>query len=294
MLLIFNALVFLLSFFNFESNWERLETDQAIIYYHLEDYETANFTHSILSNSILHIHDIIRSPIDEYRPIIYIASSEDEFYRLSGGLAPDWGEAIAIPGHKSIIIKSIRITTYQYSFKSVVLHELVHLRLHQTLDGNTVPVWFNEGLAMYLSGESGSLNLISRGLIGSNILYLDEIEELFRFKKHKAQLAYALSYSAIAYLVEYYGESILYEMISHFSGGKEIEAVIQSSLGINFIDFETDWFNYLANNYRWYFLLNFETLLWSLIPILFLLAYALVKFRNRKKLKQWEREEIDF
>ena len=82
---------------------------------------------------------------------------------------------------------------------------------------------------MYLSGESGSPNLISRGLIGSNILYLDEIEEIFRFKKHKAQLAYALSYSAIAYLVEYYGESILCEMISHFSGGKEIEAVIQSS-----------------------------------------------------------------
>jgi len=40
---------------------------------------------------------------------IYIAPSQEEFIRLSGGLLPEWGVACAHTGHGRVIVRSPRI-----------------------------------------------------------------------------------------------------------------------------------------------------------------------------------------
>ena len=69
---------------------------------------------------------------------------------------------------------------------------------------NPIPRWFDEGLAVYYSGERGlaSSSLISKALLSNSIIPLEEIDEVLTFHKEKAQLAYQESFTAITFLIE--------------------------------------------------------------------------------------------
>jgi hypothetical protein len=91
----------------------------------------------------------------------------------------------------------------------VVVHELVHILLHQSCKhGRLLPRWLHEGLAQTLAEDTylgtGEQDLIWRAT-GGRLLPFDELADDFPKDEQQLRLAYAQSHSYVAFLVRDYG-----------------------------------------------------------------------------------------
>ena len=66
---------------------------------------------------------------------------------LTGGRAPEWGAAVAVPGARTILLRAD-----QDDLLRTLRHELAHLALHEAVPVR-VPLWFDEGYAAWAAGE---------------------------------------------------------------------------------------------------------------------------------------------
>jgi hypothetical protein len=106
-----------------------------------------------------------------------------------------WREMLAEPGD---------------GLRSVVKHEVVHILLHQLAGdyGERIPRWFHEGLAQVLAGD-GYLGAREQDIVwrarAKTLLLFSELTDGFPDRSSELQLAYAQSYSYVAFLVRCYG-----------------------------------------------------------------------------------------
>ena len=156
---------------------------------------------------------------------VYITPTEDIYQQFVGKNFPDWSEGIASPSKNLVVLKSPDIMSEHADIGKIAIHELVHILLNKAVHGNPIPRWFNEGLAVYYSGEKAfaSGSLISKALITKSIIDLTEIDDVLVFYQGKAQLAYQESYLAVLYLFEQFGKDKVKEIISPDIRAKIIE-----------------------------------------------------------------------
>jgi hypothetical protein len=104
----------------------------------------------------------------------------------------------------------------------LVTHELTHLVFNTAVDNpyHLPPRWLNEGLAVFRSeGNSiGSRAEVTAAIRDGSLLPLDAISGLFPTGPGFS-LAYAESVSAVAYMVETYGQDALVKLIRSYAGG---------------------------------------------------------------------------
>ncbi|MEZ6036835.1 MAG: peptidase MA family metallohydrolase [Planctomycetota bacterium] len=100
------------------------------------------------------------------------------------------------------------------SLRGVVVHELVHELLDQYVapNGRFVPRWFHEGLAQCLAGDT-YLGVREEDIVWrvatSSLLRFGDIDESFPTETAEVRLAYAQSYSYVAWLLRTYGLDLL-------------------------------------------------------------------------------------
>lgn len=273
--------------------WETRTSQPFRIHYLHTDERTAENLEKLLQRSYselsLHLETTLSRPVD-----VFIAPSNRAFARLTGERIPHWGEGVADPGRSVIVLKSPHISSNYETFPSLVRHELIHIMVGQAMpDLRRLPRWFSEGIAIYFSNDPNfsSGEAISKALVTDSIIPLDEIDEVLTFQTEKARLAYEESFSAVAFLERQYGYEGLLTVLRGLRQGHTMAEVFADFLGVEFIDFEWQWYNYLEDEYRWRFLLQIETYIWVGILGLFLLAGAAIRLRNRRTMKRWEEEE---
>ena len=132
---------------------------------------------------------------------------------------------------------------------------------------------------------------ISKALFSDSVIPLNEIDDVLKFQRTKAALAYEESYSFTAYLVENYDFEKMIELIQGLQTEKTFEHVFRDIYGIDIFEAEIAWYQYIEKKYRWHFLLDFENFLWISILLLFFLVFLIIKLRNRHTLKKWSEEE---
>lgn len=237
----------------------------------------------------------LRLGLQVVEPIqVLLAPSAEVFRELTGHLIPDWGEGVADASRNLIILK---ITTPPQSpgrLLKLIRHELVHILIGRGVaKPQTLPRWFNEGLALYFSfdEEFAGGSAVSKALISSSIVPLSEIEDVLKFQTEKARLAYEESFSAVLYLEEEFGFEAITDIISALQFGQSFDDAFAEQTGQSTAEFELSWLRYVEQTYRWRFLLDFETYLWLLILLLFVLVFLGIKWRNRQTLKRWQNEE---
>ncbi len=276
-----------------EENWSSLEVPPFIIFYAENDKAFADETSSLLkifyeelSTKIgLELNDTVQA---------FLCPSEKSFNELTDNLIPDWGEGVADPVHKVIILKSPSQMDDQNHFPKLVKHELVHILIgHSAGNPRDLPKWFNEGIASYLSADErvSSGEAISKALLSDSIIPLDEIDGVLRFERTKAALAYEESYSFTDYLVQSYGFENMVYLIQELQTEKTFAHAFRDIYGIDLFEAEIAWYQYMEKKYRWHFLLDFKNYLWISILILFIVVVLVIKLRNRHTLKKWDEEE---
>ncbi|MFC1568966.1 peptidase MA family metallohydrolase [bacterium] len=223
---------------------------------------------------------------------VMILPTEYDFQKWTGGQIPDWGIAAADAQNSIIFLKSSRFERPDINMKIIVIHELCHVILGHVAEHRPLPRWFDEGFALYNSGELRweSNILLARSLVSNQIIPLDAINDVLNFNMQKAALAYRESLAAIEYLIEQYGIEVLARLVLAITDGQSMEKAILSVTGVSIITFEKQWIEYLRQKYLWYAILDTRIILSLLFVGLFLLTWIRKKYQSRQQRVIWENE----
>ncbi len=226
---------------------------------------------------------------------IYLPVSREAFVRIAGEGVPDWSAALFITSRNLIVMKRPEWVSSGFRLREELLHELTHACFYRYFSNRRLPLWFNEGLAQFLSGRRLQLPdgvRLSNALWARKIIPLRDVDSLMQFSAVRARLAYLESLSAVEFLNRRYLTTP-----QHWQGflrrAKEegMDAAMQQYLHMDSIDFEWRWFRWLQKEYRWFILFNLENLIWVAMILVLIGALYAIRYRNRKILKQWELQE---
>lgn len=273
--------------------WFTQDSERFKIYYTEADKSLAATLPAILENEYFDLSAKLGLHLDVTVQVLLVHTQE-KFHELTGQLIPDWGEGIADAARGLIILKTTSQSLSRDRLQKLVRHELIHILIGRGLaQSETLPRWFNEGLAIYFSydEEFAGGGAISKAILSNSVVPLNEIEEVLKFQTEKARLAYEESFSAILYLEEEFGSESIAAILAELKAGKTFDQAFTEYTGLSAAEFELDWLRFIEQKYRWRFLLDFETYLWIFILLLFVLVFLGIKWRNRRTLKQWEDEE---
>jgi len=129
--------------------------------------------------------------------------------------------------------------------KSTIRHELVHLLVFAAASphADEVPLWFNEGLAVYFSGglppDVGGNPAMS--VAPANLLPPEQLREHFPPDQPELSLAYAESRSLVAYWRKRFGATSFSKCLEFIKEGKPFEEAFREATGAELQEFFADW-----------------------------------------------------
>lgn len=156
---------------------------------------------------------------------------------LSGGRAPAWGAAIALPGARTILIRGDTPDAFE-----ILRHELAHLVLHDAVRVR-VPLWFDEGYASWAAGEWDRLEELQLNLAVArgSVPELRELDAALRGGRAQARVAYALAVTAVLELARRNPTGTLDPLLARLGAGEDFEAAVLRTTGLSPDRFEEDW-----------------------------------------------------
>lgn len=223
---------------------------------------------------------------------VYLIDHPDQLRGFVGAGFPDWGAAAAQPDLRRIIIKAPELTTADKPLALLAAHEYAHLLVGALADGSA-PRWLDEGLAMYLSSEwtFSDFTAISLASLRGAFIPLPEIERLNSFDEGAAHIAYAQSYLAVRYLVEYYGPEALGDALALLGEGRSADEALQQTIGIGLAGFEAELFAYIRERHTLVGVLMGSTIFWLALAALVVIGAALARKRKAARYRKWDEEE---
>jgi hypothetical protein len=66
---------------------------------------------------------------------------------------------------------------------------------------------------------------------------------------------------------------------------------LQEVTGQDLIDFEIKWYRAVKDKYQWFIIFNWENLIWLAMVLVLMAAMYAIRYRNRRVLLKWEKEE---
>lgn len=156
----------------------------------------------------------------------------------------------------------------EYKLETLLRHELSHLFL-DALTHNSVPTWFNEGLAQYYekpfiySGENAFSErmdapiskvfkqIVGEAITSKKIMPYDRLSgDWSKLRKKTATLAYSQSLMMFKYLIESNGLWRMRRMLRAIYQGQNFNVAFQSEFGYKPTDFVTGWVIYQKSEWK--------------------------------------------
>ena len=128
--------------------------------------------------------------------------------------------------------------------KKTVAHELSHMVVHQFIEGpfGDIPVWLDEGLAMYAEGELPERHQYE---LNSAILQdeLISVRSLSGYTGDPSQITlfYAESWSVVDFLLETYGREKMAELLDVFKEGSRYDDALEKVYGFDVDGLDAQW-----------------------------------------------------
>jgi len=266
-----------------------LKKDNFILISNDKDSTIVKYLTNILSEENSYFEFFFRHQLMQDISIV-LPDSPNQYREMTQTYLPDWSGAVTIMPEGKIILKPGEYFEPQES-RETLLHELVHIYLSDMQVAHKVPLWFNEGMAMHLSGKSISWNesiMLGNTITSGNLITLKEIDRLLSFGYIKAHTAYLEALLAVQYMIEIYGEGIIAGIINSLKEGNSFNDALKHNIGRDMLEFEDGWYQYLKQRYSWMVLLQFENLLWIGLVIIVIVGFFYIKVRNRRIIKNWE------
>ncbi len=225
---------------------------------------------------------------------IFLTHSAAQFQQLQPGRPEAWADATAWPLRAEIYLRAPRVRAgTARPLEQVLDHEITHVLVGQRFHGAQVPRWLHEGLAQVVAKEysAETTSAISRGMLGDNLLSLDDLVAGFPHDPLRAHLAYAQSADLVAFIRNTYGEESLRVLVRELAGGRPVRAAFREATGEGLDEVDQAWRSRLESSKLWFPSLVGDGAWWGLGGVLLLLGYLRVRRRNRERRAALERED---
>ena len=207
---------------------------------------------------------------------------------------PLWAVGVAYPEQNVIVLLSPRaIKGSRMNVVDVFAHEFSHIALGRALAGVTVPVWLNEGLAMYEAREwtFSRISVLTRASLMDRLIPLPILTLSFPAEEEPAELAYAESFMFISFLINNVGQDAFHRLIRDYTRYGDLAGALRRGTGMNLADLEEQWLVYLKLRVSWIPIITSVSTLWFIAALIFVYGYARKKRQANRRLKEMETEE---
>jgi len=129
--------------------------------------------------------------------------------------------------------------------KKAIAHELTHLVIHQvTLNPyNDLPTWLDEGLAMNAEGKLQLyfVNELNKAKNDGMLFSVRSLASPFPTDTNESLLSYAQSYELVRYLINEYGQEMMFELLSTFRQGAGYDEALNKVYGFDMDGLDARW-----------------------------------------------------
>lgn len=212
----------------------------------------------------------------------------------TGAPYPKYADGVAYSRLELILLTHTPVhTNADHDLLEVFRHELAHLALDEAVQGNQVPLWFNEGLAIHLSRERSfsRTQTLWTAVISGNLLPLAEIERHFPDDIVGVPLAYAQSADVVRYLLRQEDQERFRSLIKRLRRGQSFNAAMSDAYGLDSYSLERVWQADVESRYTVWPVVMSGTIVWSSAIVLAGLAWRRKRKRQEATLRRWAREE---
>lgn len=236
---------------------------------------------------------------------LVLADTSDEFARFAGPVSPDV-LAVADSARRIIVVSPRSWRGEPARFDSVLLHEASHLVLDaQFREAGAAPArWLDEGLAMYVSSDwdfdlawaEQQKETMDAAVTSGRLVPVGELGSLFAGDESDVRLAYAESYSFVAYLASAYGQRGLQRFVEAAAAPNATpDGASRRVFGTSLGRVEAAWRDSLARGTSWWAVLldrtNLFVILWSLIAATVVVGFIIRTHRKREAYARMDAEE---
>ena len=211
-----------------------------------------------------------------------------------GTWIPLWAAGVAYPDQNVIILLSPRaIKGSRINVVEVFAHEFSHIALGRALTGVKVPVWLNEGLAIYEAREwtFSRISILTRASLTDRLIPLPVLTLSFPAEEEPAELAYAESFMFVSFLINKVGREAFHRLIRDYTRYGDLAGALRRGTGMNLADLEERWLVYLKLRVSWIPIITSISTLWFVAALIFVYGYARKKRQANRRLKEMETEE---
>ena len=221
--------------------WRMISADKLTVYWYEGD---AAFGQEILATAQDAVARLstdtgayLKEPVRFY---IYATSAD---LRGSMIFPQEWTGGVSFTRYGCI---AIGISTANLAWgKRAIAHELTHMVTHQmTLNPyNDIPVWLEEGLAMWNEGamQSQFSSALAQAISGKKLLSLQTLASPFSAYADVSYLSYAESYSVVDYLIRNYGKERMFQLLDTFHQGSTHDGAMRKVYGLDTKSLNAEW-----------------------------------------------------
>jgi Tol biopolymer transport system component len=247
---------------NTKFDWQVMRTEHFDIHYYPGEEEMALEASGIAEDQWRHLGNVfrlMRLPVKKV-PIFLYATAGD--FRQTNITQETLDEGI---GGFTEVFKTrvvLPVLSSPAERRHVLRHELVHamqffvlygegLRSYTLYKSVIIPLWFVEGMAEYFSDSySPEGDMVLRdAVLYDRIPPLELLHSFNHLEPHDAYLGYKVGASAIAFLVDKYGEDKPGAMLKAIEDSRSFSQIFQEKAGVSMKDFEKKWRSYMKETY---------------------------------------------
>ncbi len=225
---------------------------------------------------------------------IYLADTIEQFNRKVGREMPVWVVGVALGGRNTVVLKSYSIARRGGSnIRKTVRHELTHVVLDANYEMDFLPRWLNEGIAMWQADEPtvrGSVNLTVAALLNRFIPIENLDSEFSTVRGDVASVCYGESRSLVEFILTEYGQDSLLKMLAYTRTDSTDDPFV-AVLGVSASQIYQRWRVSMRKYIFLHSILSGVGLFW-LMGVLVLVGYARARYRGRRILARWDKEDV--
>ena len=224
---------------------------------------------------------------------VYIVRSQAEFDELTGGENDPWIIGRALPSELRVVVKPMG----PQRLPPLLAHELAHVMLDVAVGAAawSLPRWVHEGVAQYAAGDFSveDQRVIARASLAGELLTIDELDGAFARDREQVALAYAQSYTLVAYLADLEPAKGIRPLLEQLAKGRDVRQALGLAFGLPVPQMEEQWLEGVRTAYLHTLSPpTSETIVGALFVIALVIALVLVRRRSariRRRMSEQER-----
>jgi hypothetical protein len=227
---------------------------------------------------------------------VRVAPTVADMARLApaGAPPPDYASGVAYHGLHLVLLSMLAPRGAEaVDLDEVFRHELAHVALEDALGGRHVPIWFNEGLAISLSGEPAfaRTKTLWDATLSGTLIPLSDLDRSMPREHAEVNIAYAEAADFMLYLTRKADHLRFASMIERIRDGQPFDRAVADAYGSDLRRLEFEWRGDLEHRFSVIPVLTGGGLVWVLVIGALGVAYVRRRRRSKAILARWAREE---